>query len=291
MWLTVLKAILQIGAAIATFVIGLWPKMVKSLLRKLIFIVCAVLIINGILMCIGDLTSDEEKKILNHKIDALSDGGKKHQETINNLLKKIDDQKTKIDRLLADDVEKQDKIDNLTAMNDKQRLSMDNLELAIGRQREEIEEQSEKIDGLTREIARLNKILEDSLMARLEKTDSYVEAKKLYNSAITFMNYGNQRKAAQKFLEFREIALKEGAYEAVAISSLIASYRFSDVGEEAKAAQLQSEAADFFIKLNRYDEAKIWKSNAKKIYEKQGTAAEVLSLDKEIKTLELKLNK
>ncbi|MFA5272204.1 MAG: hypothetical protein WC412_07725 [Candidatus Omnitrophota bacterium] len=250
-----IKAILDTFVAIAIFLIGFLHKRMtrKWFIFSLVCIVMA-LGINGIFMYNDGKNATEEKVNLNKKIDNLSAENRKSQGTINNLVTMNNEQ--------------QEKTNELKSM---------------------VVNQSAKIDELNHRIAQLVKLLEEISVAKLEKTDSYVRAKEIYNSAMNLMNQGNQKEAAQKFLEFREIAIKEGAYEAAAISSLIASYRFEDIGEETKAAQLQSEAGDFFIKLNRFGEAKIWKNNAKELYKQQGLTTEAMSLDREIKTLELRL--
>ncbi len=181
------------------------------------------------------------------------------------------------------------KISDISQEGEKQREKIDRLLSDNSRLQSKVEIQSKKIDNLTQEIIRLANLLKESLFDKFAKTDSYTEAKDIYNLAIKLMNQGKNKEAAEKFLEFRDIAVKEQAYEAAAISSLIAAYRFEDIGEEVKAAKLQSEAGDFFTKLKRYDEAQIWKKNAKYIYQTQGFTAEAEIIDKEIKRIDLLL--
>jgi hypothetical protein len=183
------------------------------------------------------------------------------------------------------------KIDNLSLENYKSQKAIENLLNANDDLQARVKDQSFKIDELNQQIVQLIKLLEKDSIADLEKTNSHDMAKQKYESAISLMSQGNQKEAAQKLLEFREIAVKEGAYEAAALSSLIASHRFQNMGEEEKAAQLQSEAGDFFIKLDRLGEAKVWKNNAREIYERQDLSNEMMELDQETKILELRLNK
>jgi len=264
-----MKILLQTVATIAVLFMSLLnEKMPKKVFRALLICIVVLLVVNGGFMYNDDKKSNKAKMELNNKMDDLSKGSICQQE--------------KIDQLLLANFVKENKIDDLIAMNNVQQGKINDLKSMIG-------DQSSKIDELNQRIAQLVKLLEGISVATLEKTDSYVKAKNIYDSALSLMNQGNQREAAHKFLEFREIAIKEGAYEAAAISSLIASYRFEDIGEETKAAQLQSEAGDFFIKLNHFNEAKVWKKNAKELYEQQGLTTEAISLGREIKTLELRL--
>jgi tetratricopeptide (TPR) repeat protein len=194
------------------------------------------------------------------------------------------------DRLQREEQNKlKGEINALSQRTEAQKNKIDELLSENSKFRLEIKEQSNKIDNLIQEVKRLAKLLEDISVGKFAETDSYTKAKNLYATAMKLMDQGKNKEAADKFLEFREIAIKERVYEAAAISSLIAAFRFKDMGEDVPAAKLQSEAGDFYMKLNRYDEALIWKKDAKSVYETNGLTAEAETIGKEIKTIDLLL--
>jgi hypothetical protein len=155
-----------------------------------------------------------------------------------NLSLSIKDEKNKVkkERSLMEEIAK------ISQENTSQKLKIDDL---LGKNKV-IES---KIDEQTKEIKRLCDLLAKIMDRELKPTKSYAEAKNSFDSAIELMTQGDNKAAAEKFLEVREIAVKEQAYESAAISSSLASFRFEEIGEKQKAAKLQSEAGKFLMKL------------------------------------------